>query len=238
MNVQVLSKLSKNAMYAIIAAVSIVALSFVSFVLAEPQISHSQDDSAVFTVQQTITGEATFLVDPSNVTMVGNISGVTGGNATGSTQFSVQSSSGYYIEIDFGAAANTYVGQYAMYGNTSDSEAIYDYRYGNAEPGFGYTPEANASFAYTVAATTSTHIDPSFQHNNTDTCNTGSNTTEGLCWATPSSSAFRIIDSGSTPALTAASSTITFKVNVPAGATPLPTADTYTATATLSLYSQ
>lgn len=231
-----ISKLTKNVWFAVISATTIVALAFVTFIMAEPQIGHSQADATRdFTIRQTITGESTFLVDPANVTMDGNINGITGGNATGSSQFVVQSNSagGYYVTIDFFDNA----GQYTMYGDTTGSEDIRDYRYGNAEPGFGYTPEASATFAYTVAASTTTDIDPSFQHNNTDTCNTGSNTTPGLCWATPSTTEFTIIDVGA-PDLDGATSTLTFKVNVPSGASPIPSAETYTATATLSLYSQ
>ncbi len=235
MTAKTLIRISKNAWFAIVASVAIVSLSFVSFILAEPQIGHSQDDSATFTVNQTITGEATFLVNPSNITMNGSISGITGGNATGSSQFTVQSNSagGHYVTINFFDNA----GQYSMYGQSTGSEDIYDYGIGNGEPDFGFTPEANASFAYTVTSSSTSDTDPSFQHNNTDTCNTGSNTTVDLCWATPSTTAFRIVDRNS-PAPSGAASTIKFKVNVPSGATPSPVAETYTATATLSLYSQ
>ena len=125
-----------------------------------------------------------------------------------------------------------------MFGNTTGSEDIFDYGIGNGEPDFGFVPEASATFAYTVAASTTADVDPSFQHNNTDTCNTGSNTTPELCWATPSTTEFTIVDSSSPTADQGASSTITFRVNVPSGAVPTPAAETYVATATLSLYSQ
>lgn len=234
MTAQLLSKATKNAWFATLASIVIVMLAFASFILAEPQISHSQV-TRDFTIQQTITGEATFLVDPGNVTMDGAINGITGGNATGTSQFVVQSNSagGHYVTIDFFDNAGTYT----MYGDSTGSEDIYDYRYGNAEPSFGYTPEANASFGYTVTSSSTGDTDPSFLHNGTDTCNTGANTTADVCWATPSTTEFTIVDR-STPAPTGATTTIKFKVNVPSGATPVPSAETYTATATLSLYTQ
>jgi hypothetical protein len=228
---------ASNFWFATVAALMIVVVSFIGFVLAEPQITRSQTltDSAEFSISQTITGESTFNVPPANVTMEGDINGITGGNATGSSQFVVQSNnaSGWYVNIRFDY---THGGAYALIGD-SGSEDIFDYGIGNAEPDFGFTPEPNASFAYTVeASTTPSLIDDSFEHNNIDTCGGGGgNTTAGLCWATPSSTDFRIIDSSSA-APTGATSTITFRVNVPSGATPAPAAETYTATATLSLY--
>lgn len=237
MTVHTLLRLTKHAWFAVAASVVIVMLAFASFIVAEPQISHSQTltDTANFTITQTITGESTFLVEPTNVSMVGDINGLTGGNATGSTQFVVQSNnaSGYYVNIAFDY---THGGQYALIGD-SGSEDIFDYGFGNAEPDFGFAPEPNASFAYTVeASTTPSLIDDSFEHNNTDTCGGGGgNTTPGLCWMTPSSTQFRIIDSA-VAAPVGATSSLTFRVNVPSGASPAPAAETYTATATLSLY--
>ncbi len=234
MTAKTLVKMSKNAWFAIVASVAIVTLAFVSFIMAEPQIGHSQDTTQDFYVRQTITGESTFLVNPTDVTMDGPISGITGGNATGTSQFVVQSNSatGYYVNIDFFDNA----GSYSMYGDSTGSEDIYDYGIGNAEPTFGFTPEASATFSYTVSASSSGDIDQSFQ-NDGGACNAGSNTTADVCWARPSTTEFTIIDSNSS-APTGATSTVKFKVNVPSGATPTPAAETYTATATLSLYTQ
>ena len=241
MTAQILTKLTKNAWFAIIASVTIVMLSFVSFIMAEPQISHSQDATREFTISQTITGEATFLVDPTNVTMDGNINGITGGSATGTTQFVVQSNStgGHYVEINFGAAANTYPGQFAMVGDLTGDEGIYDYNYGTAssgEPTANFWASSTAQFGYHVISTTTSDTDVSFRSDGS-TCNTAGSWVQDTCWATPSSTAFRIVDR-STPAPDGATTTIKFKVDVPSGASPVPAAETFTATATLSLYSQ
>ena len=82
--------LSLNASYAIIASFSIIALLLASYFLLEPTISRGQaSDSSTFYVRQNITDESSFLVNPTNVAMNGSISGITGGNATGTTQFVV-----------------------------------------------------------------------------------------------------------------------------------------------------
>jgi hypothetical protein len=209
-------------------------LAFASFILAEPQISHSQV-TRDFTIRQTITGEATFLVDPTDVTMVGDINGITGGNSTGTTQFVVQSNSsgGHYVTIDFFDNA----GPYAMRGDVTGSSDIFDYNFGGAEPTYGFTPETNAVFAYTVTSSSTGDTDVSFQHDGGSACNTTGSVAADVCWMTPSTTEFRIVDRG-TPAPNGATSSIKFRVNVPSGASPVPAAETYTATATLSLYTQ
>lgn len=225
--------ISRSTLYALISAMIIVTMLLVTYFIAEPAISRGQSDTANFYVRQTITGESSFLVAPSNITMSGSIAGVTGGQATGTTQFVVSSnnSAGYYVEIDFEDNGTPE----AMVGDTSLSEAIRDYSASDMQPTFGYTASTAAQFAYTITSTTTTDTDPSFL-NNGAACGTGGTTqTANTCWMAPSTTAYRIVDRTGT-ALTGATSTITFNVTVPSGANPVPVADTYTATATLSLF--
>ncbi|MCA9353945.1 MAG: hypothetical protein KC877_00310 [Candidatus Kaiserbacteria bacterium] len=229
--------LSRSATYAVLASVTVVSLLFVGFFLSEPTIGHGQTNSNEFYIRQTITSENSFLVQPSNVTMLGTVYGVTGGNATGSTQFVVVSNnaSGYYVDISFEHNGT----EEAMIGDVSSSESIRDYDGDDGlQPGYGWTASTAAQFAYTVSASSSGDIDASFKHNAVDTCGGGgSNTTPDLCWKAPTSSPYRIIDTIA-PATTGATSSIKFKVSVPSGAVPSPTAETYTATATLTLTSK
>ncbi len=224
---------SQSAAYAVLASGTILSLLFTAFFLAEPAISHGQSDTAIFTIRQTITDESSFLVAPSNISMDGAIAGLTGGQATGTTQFVVQSnnSSGYYVEIDFFDNA----GAQSMLGDVTASESILDYT-GDVtdEPSFGYTSSGAAQFAYTITSSTTSDTDPSF-HNDTATCNAGATEDAATCWKAPSTTAFRIVDRSSA-AVAGATSTITFNVTAPSGATPVPVAETYTATATLSLF--
>jgi hypothetical protein len=166
--------------------------------------------------------------------MSSDISGITGGNATGTTQFVVKSNNaaGYYVEIDFFDNA----GAYAMLGDESASQAILDYTGDvGGQPSYNFAVTSAAQFAYSVRASTTLDAADSFLNNGSTLCNTGSTASNGRCWKAPSTSPFRIVDKNG-PSVTGATSTITFKVNVPSGATPTPTAETYTATATLSLF--
>jgi hypothetical protein len=227
--------LSQAALQALVSASLIVTLLFAGFIAAEPRISHGQSDQKTFRVRQTITDETSFLVAPSNVTMAGSISGITGGTATGSSKFVVKSnnSTGYYVEIAY--FDNT--GAQAMLGDKDAGEQLRDYDGDvTGEPSYNFTASTAAQFAYTVNSSTTADTDASFK-NNGSACNAGSTQTFGKCWKKPTTSAFRIV-SRSTSATAGATSTLYFKVHVPSGAVPIPTAQTYTATATLSVFTQ
>lgn len=224
---------------AVLASALIVALLGAAFMMVEPRISHGQSDTASFYVRQTISDETSFLVDPSNVTMVGTVYGLTGGSATGTTPFVVRSNnaSGYYVNISFFDNA----GAYAMRGDETGSETLRDYSGDvGGQPSYNFTASTAAQFAYASYASTSADADDSFLNNGTN-CNiapgSGGSRTIGKCWKAPSTSAFRIIDRDSA-ASTGATSTLYFKVHVPSGANPIPSAETYTATATLTLFTQ
>lgn len=216
---------------AAILGITAVAGFAILFGILEPQITHSQVDTSEFIIRQTITAESSFLVEPADVTMNGSINGVTGGQATGTTQFVVQTNngSGYYVDISF---FNNGTNE-AMVGDVTASEAIRDYG-GDVvgEPSFGYTASTAAQLAYTVMSSSTLDTDASFRDTGA-ACGAGAN--EGNCWKAPEVSAFRIVERGSS-AITGATSSVQFNVSVPSGATPVPSAETYTATATLSLY--
>jgi hypothetical protein len=208
--------LTQSASQAFIAATAIISLLAMSFFIAEPRISHGQSDTTPdFRIRQ--------------------ISGITGGNATGTTQFVVKSNnaSGYYVEIDFFDNA----GAWAMRGDEDGGAQIRDYRNGSmATPSYNWTASTAAQFAYTVHSSTTSDTADNFL-NNSSACGAGSTQTIGKCWQSPSTSGYRVVDR-STAANTGATSTLMFKVNVPSGANPTPTAQTYTATATLSVFTQ
>lgn len=227
-------KISQSAFYALVASVSIVSMLFMVFFIAEPSISHGQIDSNEFYIRQTITDESSFLVQPSNIDMAGDINGVTGGNATGTTYFVVQSNNaaGYYVEISFEDNGTPVT----MLGDESGSESIRDYDGDvGGEPSFAFVASSSSQFAYTVTSSTTDDTDGSFLHNGS-ACNASTNDGLGInCWKEPTVAGFRIVDRDSA-AVTGATSTLQFKVHVPNSAIPVPQAETYTATATLSLF--
>ncbi len=233
-----LTHITHHTLYAAIFAAASVVFLFMLATAAEPQLTHSQEAaSSTFTIQQTITDESSFLVPPTDVVMAGSINGITGGQATGTSQFVVQTNNaaGYQVEIDFfdNSTPN------AMLGDTNASEAIrnYDGDIAGPEPSRGYVASTTAAqFAYTVSSVVAADTDLSFFHPaGAGTCGeVGANTQADVCWKAPDTAAFTIVERGA-PAITGATSTVTFNVTVPNGATPVPEADTYTATATLSL---
>ncbi|MEN9920588.1 MAG: hypothetical protein RL538_481 [Candidatus Parcubacteria bacterium] len=222
---------TQSAMYAVVASVTIVSMLAIGFFIVEPQMSHGATTGDT-RVRQTIIGETSLVVDPT-VDMSSSISGLTGGNATGTAQMVITSNNaaGYYVEIDWFDNA----GAHAMRGDEDGGAEIRDFVDNAGEPQYNFTASTAAQFAYAVYSSTTLDTDPSFLNNGSNTCNTGSTQTVGKCWRAPSTSPFRIVDRSSA-ATDGATSTIYFKVNVPSGANPTPTAQTYTATATLSVF--
>jgi hypothetical protein len=222
-----------SATYAFVAALLSVSLLMVSFFIVEPQIGHGAE-SVDFRVRQTITDETSFYVDPQNVTMGNSIAGVTGGTATGTNYFVVRSNNttGYSVTIDFFDNA----GAYAMRGDVDGGQQIRDYALGAGTPTYNLTASTAAQFAFSVHSSTTADTAAPFWTNGT-TCNSGSGSAAGKCWKLPSTSPVEVVDKTSSSP-NGATSTLYFKVHVPSGANPTPTAQTYTATATLSVVAQ
>jgi hypothetical protein len=232
-----IKQLTQNALYASVATATVVSMLFLGFFMAEPNIGFGQvDTTPAFRIRQTITDETSFYVDPANVTMQSSIAGLTGGNATGTASFVVRSNNatGYYVNIAF----TDNVGNYAMRGDTTGSQAIRDYTSTGytSSTTYNWIASSSAQFGYNVTSSTTLDTSQNFLNNGTR-CGAGSSQTAYKCWRTPTVASYEIVNRDSA-ALTGASSTITFKVNVPSGATPAVSAGTYTATATLSLFLQ
>lgn len=230
-NVQIAVEQSLYALFASTAALLMLALVFFAL---EPQVGRGQTtvDTADFSISQTVTDESSFTIAPVDVTMVGDLAGLTGGTANGSTQFEVTSNnaSGYTVTIAF----EDNPGPYAMRGETTDSDAILDYLGDvGGQPSQGFTTGSAAQFAYTVISTSTSHTAQSFLEG-ASSCNDAGGSDTGNCWKAPSTTAFTIVDNAGA-ATSGARSTLNFRVHIPNNPTPAVTADTYTATATLSL---
>ncbi len=90
----------------------------------------------------------------------------------------------------------------------------------------------SAEFGYTVRASTTGEVDPSFR-NNGSACNTGASETNDACWLNPTSTVAETIISTTAPVLSS-TTTIKFKVAVPSSPSPALPAAFYVATATLT----
>lgn len=207
------------------AGIMVGALTFTMF---EPTVSIAQ--TSVFTVRQQITGEISFLVPPTNVTMIGALAGITGGNATGTTYAVIQTNSatGYTMDIAFSNSP-------AMLGETTGSTALRNYG-STTEPTFLLMGSTSAVMAYTVSASTTTDVDPSFQSSGS-VCNNVGVVSLNNCFKGASTTNFRIINR-STAASSGATTSIQFRVNVPNNPSPALQSDFYTATATLTAVTQ
>jgi hypothetical protein len=230
-----MNKIITTSQYALVYAVSALMLTVLMFSLVlEPTLGRAAATANdTFLITQSITDEISFLVPAADVTMVGPIQGVTGGYATGTTYAVVRSNSnsGYTMDISFSNAP-------AMRGNTTFSTGIRDYATSSTmmQPSFTFVASSAAQFGYTVAASTTSDLDPSFL-NDGSTCNAGAGYTANRCWMTPSTTAYRIINR-STSAPSGATTTLTFHINVPSNPSPSLDEDFYTATATLTATNQ
>lgn len=228
-----IKQITTQVKYAMILSVATLAFLYMAHAAAEPQITHGQADTSSFTVRQTITAESSFLVPPSNVIMDGTINGITGGQATGTTQFTVitNNASGYRVDISF---EDNGTGN-AMLGDVSGNTSLRDYDGDVAgQPSRGYVASTTAAqFAYTVTSSSTADTDQSFFHDGA-TCDAGGAQTL-TCWKAPAITDFTIVQRGSS-ALTGATSTVLFNVTIPSSPSAVLEAETYTATATLSLF--
>lgn len=228
--------ITRSVWTAALAGVLALLLLLLSYFILEPVVSRAQA-TEIFTVQQSITAEISFVASTSVNNMAPSISGVSGGYSTGTAQAAVltNNQTGYNLTIEFGSSTQV---NDAMQGDTNGGY-ISDYDLGaTTTPNFTFTdPSAGGEsvFAYTVNASDTTDIASGFLDNGTN-CGAGSSYTANRCWMAPSTTnAYTIIDrSSATPTGSGSTSTVQFKVAVPSNPNPALPNDTYTATVTLT----
>ena len=208
----------------------IITLLGAMFFVVEPRVGRAIT-SGPFTIKQTITDEISFTTHAANVTMVGDLQGITGGTANGTTTVVVKTNNvtGYLMSIAF-ASNNTLQ---TMKGDVTGDSGIRDYPASSGQPTYTFSTASSAAvFAYTVNSDDELDIDPSFVHNGV-TCNQAGTYTFDNCWMEPATTTFQIIDRAGS-ASSGATSTIHFRVHVPNNPNPALEEDVYTATATLT----
>ncbi|MDE2041183.1 MAG: hypothetical protein KGI59_02280 [Patescibacteria group bacterium] len=200
---------------------------------AEPAIGFGAATStSQFTISETVTSEISFKTPASNVTLSPSLGGITGGDATGTTQVvvSTNNSTGYNMTVQ----ASSSLG---MLGNSNPADTIPAYVPSSADvPDFNFTVPANAAyFGYTVSASTTADLAQLFKDNGTS-CNTGSSDTAGLahCWLNASTTAVTVVDTSSATLGSGSTSTLAFHVRINSNPSPSIPNDTYVATTTLT----
>jgi hypothetical protein len=236
--------IKNHAAHSVLVALSSVLVLCSLYFLVEPQVGRAVVGTP-FSISQEIGAEISFLVQAANVTMFSTsssqISSLTGGNSTGTTQVVVltNNANGYYMEIAFSDADGDGTIMRRNNGGTSTA-SLRNYststRYNSmVEPSFGFSFASTAAqFAYTVTASSADDIDQSFK-NNGSACGVGTNTTQDTCWMAPTTTAFRIIQTNAA-APSGSTSTVRFRVYVPPSPSPAVDTGFYTATATLSAF--
>lgn len=231
--------LIKNAGLTAVAAsffVSLVILS--SYFVIEPQIGQAVSSDPI-AIQQEIGAEISLTVDATSVTASGTLNGISGGNATATTQAVVRTNNtnGYYMDISFTDSdsdgtimrrnlGGTYSGSIKNYSTSSYNIMV--------TPSYGFSFASTAAmFAYTVTASNTNDIGQNFLHNGSSLCGEGSSTTADVCWMAPTTTAYRMIETGE-PATAGSTTTVKFRIYVPSNPSPVVENGTYTATATLT----
>ncbi len=217
---------------AIAAALMVSVLGYASYLMLEPGLIIGQTATDQFVVEQIIGSEISFLTTANDVSLAA-IGGVTGGASQGQTNVRVYTNdtAGFTMTI---TASNTP----AMQG-ISQGGVIADYTPAVANvPDFTYATNTTgqaAEFGYTVSASTTSHLAQKFLDNGS-ACNVGAADTTGTssCWYNLSTVATSTIRTTAPSATSGASSTLFFRVHVPANPSPALPEDTYRATSTLT----
>lgn len=222
-----LALIRHSALSALVAATLASLLVLGSFLMFEPVVSRAQATDT-FNVSQSITAEIAFIATSTDVVMAPTIAGLTGGTSNGSytVRVNTNNSAGYNMTIAF--SSTTAMSRNGGGGVINNYAAAVD-----GTPDYAFDDDTFAQFAYTVAASSSSELDPSFQDNGS-TCGAGAGNTADTCWLDPDDTAETIINTSAATPLSGSTSTIAFRVHVPSNPSPAVPTGTYTATATLT----
>lgn len=231
------SHIVHSAQYALVASLLVFALGICTFFAFEPSVGRAITDS--FTVTQTISNEISFSTTASDVTMVGVITGLTGGFSYGTTTVVVKTNNalGYNMTLHFStttsgesmqASSTAYINDY--------TPTAGDVTVGGNLPDYDWVDNASgqaAEFGYAVYASSSADVTVAFLNNGSSACGSGSNSSSH-CWANPTTSPKSIINTGAPTPGSGSTTTLQFKIAAPNPPSPLLPSGTYLATGTLT----
>ena len=233
-------KLVQSLRLSFFEAVVVLLLVTFTYMSIEPVVGRAADtDTDTFTITQTVDDALAIANAPvADVTMVGTLDGITGGTSYGTTTVRVttNNATGYNMTIQFSSTT-------AMTRTTSTTTPeIYNFQYGTGTASYpaGFTSAAYAQFGFTVNASSTSDISSVFTGDGSTACGTGEGSTFALnvCWRGASSTVETtetelINTSGPAPA-SGSTSTVQFRITIPATPSPAVPNGTYVATATLT----
>ncbi len=218
---------------ALVATLLVSFLGYASYMLLEPMTGVAASDTASFIVNQQITSEISFVATPSNITLAA-IGGLTGGDSEGYTGVRVYTNNATGFTMTITASNSPAMLGSALGGNIPDytpaTANVPDYTFSSTTAG------QQAEFGYTISASTTSDLAQKFLDDGGSNCNTGSADTNGktTCWYNLSTTATSTIVTTASTESSGASSTLYFRVHVPANPSPAVPEDTYYATSTLT----
>ena len=228
---------TRSVIPVLVASLLILTVLCLLYFVAEPQVGRATN-TRDFSIRQQIGAEISLGV-VANVTMAGVLNGLTGGNATGTTQAIVltNNAAGYTMDISFADSDGDGTIMRRDLGGLSTS-SIRNYATSTynrmVTPSYGFSFASSAAmFAYTVTASNTNDIAQNFLNNGSSLCGTGANTTADVCWMAPTTTAYRVIET-SEAAPSGSTTTLKFRVYVPNAPNPGLETGFYTATATLT----
>ncbi len=215
---------------ALMASLIISIATLFMFIALEPSIIRAADAGDQFTISVGVTSEISFSTPATDITLT-SIPGITGGTSTGGTQVVVLTNNAAGYSMTLKASSSP-----ALQGETQGG-SVPDYTpSAGTVPDYTWSVPANtAEFGYTVSASSTPDLDPSFLDNGS-ACNTGSADTNGLdsCWLNASTTDETIVNRDSETDASGQATTIFFRLQIQSDPSPALPQDTYTATTTLT----
>ncbi len=205
------------------------------FLVVEPAVSSSASATSQFTETLTVTSEISFLTPGSNIVLLPNISGITGGTANGQTQVRVltNNATGYTMTMvassSLGMVGASQGGNIPAY--VPATNGIPDYAFAAATAGTA------GKFGFTVEASTTADLVAAFKNAGVSTgpCGgSGTFDTVDACWYGATTTPVTIVNRSTFTPSSGATTTIKFRASVGSNPNPAIPEDTYTATTTLT----
>ncbi len=207
------------------------------FIAFEPTIAKGQSQQSTFNITMGVEDEIAFVAAPQDVSLTPPPSGITGGTANGSTNVAVRTNAtlGYNMTIQASSSSmvNVATSTQTIPPYSPASVGVPDYNFSTNSAG------ESSQFAFSVtSADDPADIEQVFRHNNAaNACNsTDENSTLGQCWLDLPTTALPIVNRGALAGpTTSATTTLSFRVHVPANPSPAVVQGTYRATSTVTV---